>query len=232
LETQNNTTENQSIKLLSFSKKKRYRNEHLNDLIFPDRLCKEIWITNFKILNVKKKSHLFLIIIHCYDGYSMIKFHPKSLKSNPNKFLMRGKDFTNEFGNGEIRKLLRRCGDVIYQYLELFPDNYIGFIGQTDYRDNSGRRKRINSQRFSIYEIFINTYFKRPKYSILNNKRFNDFNLKLIRKVLSKKKAKFITTQQKKNYESFLSHVKQIPKETIFQFMTKETQNKYLNNEA
>lgn len=215
---------------LNFSKKRRSDNESLNDLTFPDRLCQEIWITNIKILNSKGKSVLFLVVIHSYKGYSMIKFYPKFLKSNPNRFSLRGSDFHHEFGNGEIRKLLKKCGDVMYYYLETYPENYIGFIGQTDERDNLIKRSRSNSQRFSIYEVFVNTYFTRPKYRILNNTRFNDFNLKLIRKSVSKKGSNFRTSIQSKNYQAFLSHVKQIPKEDLFEFMTKKTQKKYMKD--
>ncbi len=230
MDNQPHTNENSNDHSLNFSKKRRSDNESLNDLIFPDRLCQEIWITNIKIQNSTGKSILFLVVIHCYEGYSMIKFYPKFLKSNPNRFSLRGGDFNHEFGNGEIRKLLKRRGDVMYYYLETFPENYIGFIGQTDERDNLVQRSRSNSQRFSIYEVFVNTYFTRPKYRILNNTRFNDFNLKLICKSVSKKGSNFRTIDQSKNYQAFLSHVKQIPKEDLFEFMTKKTQEKYLND--
>lgn len=79
-----------------------------------------------------------------------------------------------------------------------------------------------------MYEIFVNTKFKRPKYSVLDNNHFNDFNIKLVRKVLSKKGLKYRTAEQSKNYNSFITHLKRLTKEDLVAMMTLLTLEKYL----
>jgi hypothetical protein len=215
---------------LDFSKKKITGNKNYDDLFFDGSRCQEIWITNIKLTNKKDKQVLFIVELYCYDGFSMIKFYPKSLKdSGDKKFKLRGKEFNAEFGVSQIRKILKFCGDIIYFYLDKFPNNLIGFVGQTDDSDDSEKKKRHNSQRYLIYQIFINTYFKIPKYVILDNERFNEFNIKLIALVNNSVEQE-LNVEQIKNYSLFIENMKSRKYEDLIQLMTRITQKKYIED--
>lgn len=217
---------------MDFSKKKITGQKQYDDLYFDGSRCLEIWITNIKLLNLKQKPILFIVELHCYEGFSMIKFYPKSLKNSGElKFKLRGKEFNSGFNVSQIRKILNFCGKAMHFYLDTHPNNLIGFVGQTDDSDNSIQKRRFNSQRFSIYEVFINTYFKFPKYIILDNERLNDLNVKLITKIdETKTNDENLSIHQKENYKLFIENLKSREQSALIQLMTLETQKKYSSN--
>lgn len=222
---------------ISYSKRKRTSDQRVDDYFFPDDYCQEVWTTNVKLYNKKedndnknKKHRLYIVELHCYNGYAMIKFYPKMLKRSRDKYRMRSSEFGSNLSVGEIRKLLGFCGQIMNDYLNKFSENYIGFVGQIDSTDNCVLKNRMNSQRFKIYTVYINTYFKRPKFSILDN-TFNIFNIKLIRRCVHKKGGTKQTSAQKVNYKNFLDHFRGFDKQAIVSFMTKAQLKAYIANQ-
>lgn len=222
---------------ISYSKRRRTLDQSIDECVFPDEFCQEVWITNVKLYNKpediskkKDKHRLYIVELHCYNGYAMIKFYPKMLKRSSEKYKMRSSQFGSNLSVGEIRKLLRFCGQIMNDYLNKFSENYVGFVGQIDSTDDCVTKNRINSQRFKIYTVYINTYFKRPKFSILDN-TFNIFNVKLIRRCVHKKGGTKQTTAQKVNYKNFVDHFRSFDKKVIVSFMTKAQLKSYMANQ-
>jgi len=163
---------------------------------------------------------------HCAQGFAVVKFYPKLIKSNPARFQLRGiSELGFEFGVKSVKIILVECALLMRDYLEENPDNFVGYIGQTDRRDNKVSKPRETAQRADIYNLYTNSMFLYPKYKLSSKKMFLEVNLRLIRKVRSKQENR-ITKIQKSNYNSFL-YFFESNKDKYLELMTKKTRSQY-----
>jgi len=206
-------------------KQKRSDNTIYNAFVFDDGV-EEIRLYGFNITANNKKRR-YLIELHISNGFAMVKFYPKCLKNNKQKFQLRGKEqigFTVDFSS--IRELLYACALVMRDYLDENQNCFVGYIGQTDDKDNRLQKKRVRSQRSDIYNLLTNSIFIYPKYKLSSRLIFEEVNLRLIRKVTSKQEGK-ITKIQMKNYNLFLDFFEK-NKDKHLELMTEKTRNQYL----
>lgn len=146
----------------------------------------------------KDKKRRYFIELHHYDGAAFIKFYPKTLAKNPQKFCLRENDIGYNLTRGEIIQILFTCGSLMKTYLDKHPHNFIGYVGQPDKKDN--KRKRENSQRYSVYGYFTTTLFKAPKYKHSSESIFGPINMNIIRKQFKNVNGG-LSERQTANYE-------------------------------
>jgi hypothetical protein len=111
-------------------------------------------------------------------------------------------------------------------YLDEFPHNFVGYIGQTDETDNLPNKNRIKSQRSCIYDPYVTALFRIPKYNVSSEEVFSDINLKLIRRIHDKKKEYTLSVEQMDCYSKFLI-ILQENVALLQDFMTRKVQKKY-----
>lgn len=177
---------------------------------------------------VKKKRRKYQIELYHYDGFGMVKFYPKCQKNNPNKYKVRGMEIGYSLNFVEIRKILMYCALVMKSYLDDNPDHFIGYIGQTDNKDNLESNMRSESQRASIYDRYTSSIFTLPKYSLSSKEMLGEINMKLIRRA-QKHKELTLTDNQKKNYKCFMNFLEK-KRDLIPELMTEKTKKKYYPN--
>ena len=110
-------------------------------------------------------------------------------------------------------------------YLDEFPNNFVGYIGQTDDKDNLPNNMREEAQRASIYDRYVTSIFLSPKYSVSSNKVLGELNMKLIRKS-TKHKELTLTAEQKINYKNFIQFLVNRQND-IPELMTEKTKRKH-----
>jgi hypothetical protein len=155
---------------------------------------------------VRTKKRIYHIELYHYTGFGIIKFYPKCKKGDVNKFKIRGPQIGYTLSVPQIRSILRFCSIVMKAYLDDHPNNFIGYIGQTDDKDNSIKKMRLEAQRAFIYDRYVTSVFKVPKYNVSSKELFGAFNLKLIRTV-KKHRELTLTANQKTNYEHFKNYL-------------------------
>lgn len=217
---------------------KRTGFEEIDRIKFPDTDIEFIRLYSLsfiqKVVTAKKtkeKKRIYFIEIHYYNGFGMLKFYPRSKKNDTNKYKIRGVDMGFELNFGQVRQILKSCAYLMKLYLDDFPDNFMGYVGQTDNKDNLESNMREQSQRSYIYDTYTTSFFSLPKYNLSSKKLFGPINLKLIRRA-EKHKEYSLSTNQKENYNRFLSYLEK-NENLIPEFMTVKTRNKYypeLNN--
>lgn len=214
---------------------KRSGFEEIDRITFPDSNIEFIRLYSLsffqKVIRAKKekeKKRRYLIEIHCYNGFGMLKFYPTIKKKYSNKYKIRGADIGFELNFGQFRQILKSCAYLMKLYLDEFPDNFIGYIGQTDDKDNISSKMRTQSQRSYIYDTYTTSLFSFPKYSLSSKKLFGPINLKLIRRV-EKHKEFTLSIIQKENYNRFLLCLEK-NENLIPEFMTEKTKNEYYPN--
>ena len=158
---------------------------------------------------LKIKKRIYLVELHHYTGFGLIKFYPKCKKGDINKFKIRSNQIGYSLTVSQIRSILRFCSIVMKSYLDDNPHNFVGYIGQTDEKDNSPKKMRLEAQRAFIYDRYVTSVFKVPKYNVSSKELFGAFNLKLIRTV-KKHKELSLSPTQKMNYEHFKSFLFEI----------------------
>ncbi len=205
--------------------KNKTDNSQYNDILFPDDVM-EIDLFGFNVFEGVKKRR-YLIELHKCEGFAMVKFYPKAHHKNKRKYELRGvKELGFKLSKGNVFRIIYACAIVMRDYLDANPDCFVGYVGQTDNRDNREKKRRTVSQRSAIYNPLMNTIFVYPKYKLSSRKIFEEVNLRLVRKVRSKQEGR-ITKHQMENYQSFLKHFEK-NKEHHLEMMTEETRNKYL----
>lgn len=208
------------------NKYKRSDNDRLNDSLFQDESIDEIHLYGINVPCKAGKKRKILIELHISKGFAMIKFYPKKLRNSPAKFQLRGEQLGFQFGIESVKKILFECAIIMRDYLEENPDCFVGYIGQTDNRDNRDQKKRITAQRADIYNLFTNSIFLYPKYKLSSRKIFQEVNLRLIRKIRSKQNGR-INKAQKMSYDLFLSFFER-NNDKHFELMTETTRNQYI----
>jgi hypothetical protein len=165
--------------------------------------------------------------MHIASGFAFVKFYPKKVRGHENKFQLRGsKELGFEFGIKSVKIILLECAYIMRDYLEENPDCFVGYIGQTDSRDNKERKQRLTAQRADIYNLYTNSIFLYPKYKLSSRKVFQEVNLRLIRKVRSKQEGR-INKAQKTNYDTFLIFFER-NKDKHLEMMTERTREQYI----
>lgn len=148
---------------------------------------------------IKKPIHIEL---HHYDGFAMIKFYPKQVRSNPNKFKLRCHELKYSLNPGQLRQLFFDCAYIMKDYLEKNTNNYVGFMGQPD--DYDDKRNRNNSQRSNIYNPLVNSLFSSNKYELTDSSELlYQFNIRMIRKIVNDNDARLMSDEQQRNYKNF-----------------------------
>jgi hypothetical protein len=174
---------------------------------------------------IKTKRRIYLVELHNYHGFGMVKFYPKSQKNNSRKYKIRGEEIGFCLNFGEIRQVLKFCALVMKTYLDDYPDHFIGYIGQTDQRDNLLGKMRAEAQRAHIYDRYTSSLFTLPKYSLSAKELFGPINMKLIRRAV-KHKEFTLTDNQKFNYNNFKSFIEK-KQNLIPELMTDVTRKKF-----
>lgn len=105
-------------------------------------------------------------------------------------------------------------------YLKKNKNNYIGYIGQPDTRDNRSKNQetKLRSQRRRLYHLITIQAFVFPFYEITAEEFYTEVNLRLIRKIVTKNKKKR-SVKQKNSFDKFKSIFEENQTELI-QFMT------------
>ncbi|MBL0912916.1 MAG: hypothetical protein IBJ09_11145 [Bacteroidia bacterium] len=200
-----------------------------NRITFPEHVIEiHIWGLNLSepdLRSGKTKKRRYIIELHLFDGFSMVKFYPHCQKNNPKKYQLREEELGYRLSKRNIFAIIYTCAILMHDYLNRYPDCFAGYIGIPDKKDNAVTRRRTLSQRASIYHLLTNSVFVYPKYKLSSKSVFDDINLRLIRKVRSKQEGK-ITRAQMENYRKFLAFFQAEP-ERLYSLMTAETRKKF-----
>lgn len=215
-----------AIQLLKRSSKTD--NTEINSLLFTEGV-NEIELYGFNLWDVKKRR--YLIELHKCNGFAMIKFYPKTLSKNKKKYELRG---VSQIGfslkKASVIKILLACAILMKEYLDKNSENFVGYVGQTDDKDNNRKKPRDFSQRSMIYNLLLASVFTPHKYKLSSRRTFEEVNLRLVRKVISRQEGK-VTSKQMENYQSFMQlfihH-----KDQHLSMMTEKTRKKYLRGSA
>jgi hypothetical protein len=158
----------------------------------------------------------------------MMKYIIKQLigtKGLTNKLTLRGKELGYILARTIVLNIIYECALLMRDYLDRNSDDFVGYVGQIDNKDNI--RKREQSQRCTVYNILTSSIFQdQYKYKISSRKKFKEINLRLIRIQKSKEKGK-LTKKQMVNYNCFLDAFKEYPK-THYSLMTDVTIEKIM----
>lgn len=210
---------------------KRSGNLQLDTLRFLNEDTISIKLYSFSIVQQMQgatKKRGYIIELHEFNGFAFLKFYPRTLKNHAKKYELRSEDIGFQLSFAEVRNILWQCAHLMKTYLEENPDNFVGYVGQTDKKDNVNNRLREKSQRSSIYDMYVSSLFKLPKYSLSAEELFASINLKLIRNVNGFEKDQ-LTRLQKENYINFLNFIDK-NKSTLPLLMTERTRKSYFKS--
>lgn len=130
-----------------------------------------------------------------------MKFFLENKSNDAQRYKKRGQDNQIIIGLFETKKLLTFCSQVLKYYLDLFPEHYVGFIGEPNKADDE--KGLVIPQRLRIYDTIISTHFLLPLYKIYRDELVAPFNMRLIRKCFSQSDDDFRTSGQFESLESF-----------------------------
>lgn len=206
--------------------KNQYREGNsLRDCNLPEKVNQlELFSFTVPIHTVKGKQKRirnlkYYIELHHFSGFAMIKFYPGILKKHPKKYQIRfdknsKTPLSYPIGPATFRKILFTCIEIMVNYLNQFPDNFIGYVGQPDKYDDGFKksRSRLNSQRYSIYSPFFEGAFSdRSKYIINAPEIFEIVNIRLVTRRRIKNSNQLNNTQST-HYEYFKKLLLENPK--------------------
>ena len=117
-------------------------------------------------INVRPKL-VYYIELDYYEHTVFIKFYPKIMESEPDKFKKVGMGLKI----AEVRKLLYTCCVLVYKEIQMSPQKVFSFVAQIYDRDNLLKRKK--SIRFSVYKKMVTTYFNDQDYIHFNLEAYN-----------------------------------------------------------
>lgn len=179
-------------------------------------------------IEIKKKEQLikknvsrkYIFEIQKYDGFAMIKFYPRCKLNDANRYMLRSEDLGFQLNKANFTILMNGAIRLMKDYLSKNKNNYIGYIGQTDYRDNRSKKLeiRLKSQRRRLYHLITFQAFKPPFYMITDEDFYTEINLRLIRRIVVKNPKKR-SVKQKNNYLSFDKLIKN-NQNLLIEFMT------------
>ena len=213
-----------TISSAKFINKKRKKD--FNDDLFPFGIL-EIWVYEVFVLDNNSIQRKYLIELHHYDGFAMIKFYPHHLKKSSKKYESRGKtEIGFQLSNSHLLNLIFECAILMRDFLITYPDSFIGYVGQVDAKDN--KNKREVSQRCSVYNILTSSIFSNQHYKFSSKSQFKEINLRLIRRIRSKQEGK-LNAVQFKNYSKFLKLIEENPS-FLYQLMTETTKTNICGN--
>lgn len=169
----------------------------------------------------KEENIKYIIDLEEYDGFAMIKYYPRHLKNDKNKFKCRGIGKSGHslkyfVPRNEMLKIMHECVSIMKDYLKFKKFRFVGFIGMVDDVDNSCNR--LNSQRYNIYSPFTYSAFNKSDYIINNVEILQYFNCLMVANNLSNGLSKL----QKKNYNKFLGFIDE-NLTSVDQIMTSQT---------
>ncbi len=184
----------------------------------------EIRQYSLHIDDTNKSPRKYIIELHIYSGFAMVKYYPFCLKKNAKKYELRGEKIIGfRLSVSSFLELTHECAKLMRDYLIDKPEEFVGYIGQVDSKDNE--RKRERTQRSAVYDTLTSSIFNDTnRYKIITKKVFNEVNLRLIRMKISRQDGK-LTKSQMRNYSSFLKLFEQSP-ELIYELMTNATKEK------
>lgn len=188
---------------------------------FVEKKKKEI-ITN------KKITRKYIFEIHKFDGFAMIKFYPRCKVKDDKKYMMRGvEDLGFNLSKDNFRLLINCAIKLMKDYLDAHKNNYIGYIGQPDARDDRSPNKstRLVSQRRRIYHLIRYNEFTFPNYEVTSNDFYSEINLRLIRKIVTRNPSKR-SKKQKSNFDKFTEIFNKNIQSSV-QFMTNTQLKEY-----
>lgn len=205
----------------------------LDSILLPhDAISIDIYSTVIFINKVKKgkkikKKRGYLIEIHNFEGFSMIKYYPKSIQNSKNKYKLRGQDKALGFSlkTNHIKHLFHCCGYLMKDYLDKNPNNFIGYIGQPDKYDDESKVNKLTATRARVYRIYVNSIFRQENYKVSSDEVFEEINLKVITKSL--KIDGSLNEKQSQNYKRFIKSLTSCGDE-LLNFMTAETRRRIL----
>ncbi len=206
-------------------KKARTNDEAINAISFPNGLL-EIQHYKLTVNDSCDKPRIYMIETHKYKGFAMIKYYPDCLKKHPKKYEVRGKAVIGYLLRPyTVLEIIHECAIIMRDYLEENREEFVGYIGQIDTKDN--KRKREQSQRCFVYNVLTSSMFKdSTKYKLSSKKKFKEVNLRLIRVIVSKQEGK-LTQKQMQNYNSFLDAF-QANTKLHYELMTDSTKEKVI----
>lgn len=212
-------------KAIKWIKKTRGRDEALNAISFPNGL-NEIQYYKLVVNDSCDKPRTYIIETHKYNGFAMVKYYPDCLKKNPKKYEIRGKAAIGYLLRwNTVLEIIFECALIMRDYLEENREEFVGYIGQVDSKDN--KRKREQSQRCFVYNVLTSSIFSdNDKYKFSSKKKFKEVNLRLIRVKISKQEGK-LTAKQMANYNSFLETFQSNTK-MHYELMTNATKEKVI----
>jgi len=207
--------------------KKRSGDVQVDEISFPYGL-QAIHPHSMMVVDTKGRPRKYILEIHKYNGFAMIKFYPHHLKKNAKRYQLRGEaGIGYQLHKKVVLDIIIECILLMRNHLAENPDEFVGYVGQTDDKDNV--RNREQAQRCGIYNILTSSLFSdEEKYKLSSKKQFKEINLRLIRLNKSKQKGK-LTKKQMENYNSFLSVFSKHP-QLLYQLMTNVTRERILKN--
>lgn len=191
----------------------------IEDPNFPNGV-RRILKYSFEIQCVKGVKRKYIAEIHEYKGTAMFKYYPRSLKNNPKRYELREAQLGYRLKIESFNLLILICCEIMKEYISQHPHYYVGYIGQVDYKDNL--KKRINSQRYTVYNRFLNSIFKSNEYKFIQKNALIEINMRLIRKHINKNHTQ--TDEQKRNFNQFFLLLKNNA-DDLYNFMTERTRN-------
>ncbi|WP_421752948.1 hypothetical protein [Croceimicrobium sp.] len=215
--------------LKPIGKQKKRDNDNLSDIHFPYGL---VQVERFSINLIgttlshapRKVIKGYVIELHHYPGFAMIKYYPRMCKNDPKKYQLRSKELGYQLSYISLRCILKQSASLIKIYLDDNPDSIIGYVGQPDNYDDRSKVDVRTAQRARVYNRYVLSMFQSHKYAFPEDKLFRDLNLNFIRKV--HKHERQLTTKQRVNYLNMKTNLTAHEKE-LFNFMTSATKKQY-----
>ncbi len=174
----------------------------------------------------QQKKLIYIIEIHVYEGFAMIKYYPRNMKNHPEKYKLRAETLGYMLNISSFRHLLNASTYLMKLYLDINKNNFIGYIGQPDDKDDLARVHNKTAKRARAYNRWVATMFQSHKFAIVNPEIFRDENINLVRN--AKTNQYHLSSFQQTNYDKFLT-VFEGCGDKVLEFMTKATKEKYLS---
>lgn len=214
--------------LKPIGKQKRRKNDELSNIHLPDGLLEvERFSVSLEANTISKKpkkvNRTYIIELHRYQGFAMVKYHPRARKNHPNKYQLRSKELGYKLTYPSIKALLRHSILIMKEYLDQSPTCFIGYVGQPDKYDDEKVHNKT-AQRARVYNRYVISMFQSDKYAFPQDELFTALNLNFVRKVEELENQ--ISPAQLSNFDllrqSLASH-----EEELYNFMTSETRKAY-----
>jgi hypothetical protein len=197
--------------------------KELDSVSFSNGL-EEIILFGLNLTCINHKKRRYIIELHVYNPFSMIKFYPACAKYNSRKYELRGK---HEIGFTISKKtfleMVYQCALIMKNHLDNNPNKFVGYIGQTDKIDLIRNKK--TSQRSDVYNIITSSLFDPSKYQHATKEIFQEINLRLFRKIHEENQHE-LTKKQHENYNQILTIFEE-NSELLYELMTPLTRARF-----